>query len=146
MLFRSVNSLAAGTYGINITGSAPYGSLTGKPAAAMREVFNGVKTYATFGSKTFGFTINYDHGGTAREMPSPDSFYVVTSLNDFYTTNSSGYVAYTLDKRVNVYASSSSSFLDVIINWVPSPGTILYPNQINMIIYVLDTTAVTSLT
>jgi hypothetical protein len=83
-LSGTVNSLAAGTYGINITGSAPYGSLTGKPAAAMREVFNGVKTYATSGSKTFGFTINYGGGGTAREMPSPDSFYVVTSLNDFY--------------------------------------------------------------
>ena len=148
-LSGTVNSLAAGTYGINVTGSAgsvAYTNVTGRPPAAMREVFNGVKTYATSGSKTFGFTINYGGGGTAREMPSPDSFYVVTSLNDYYTTNSSGYVAYTLDKRVNVYGSSSSSFLDVIINWVPSPGAILYPNQINMIIYVLDTTAVTSLT
>lgn len=145
---------ASGTWAINISGNAAtatvgsvaYTNVTGRPPAAMREVFNGVKTYATSGSKTFGFTINYGGGGTAREMVSPDSFYVVTSVNDYYTTNSSGYVAYTLDKRVNIHGATAASYLDVIITWVPSPGAILYPNQINMIIYVLDTTAVTSLT
>jgi hypothetical protein len=145
---------ASGTWAINISGNAAtatvgsvaYTNVTGRPPAAMREIYNAVLSYATSGSKTYSFTINYGGGGSAREMPSPDSFYVVTSLNDYYTTNSAGYAAYTLDKRVNILAGGSPvSTLDIIMNW-SLVGGFIYPNQINMIVYVLDTTAVTSLT
>jgi hypothetical protein len=147
-LSGTVNSLAAGTYGISVTGSAgsvAYTNVTGRPASALRQVFNGVLTFASAGNKLYRFEILYS-GSTAREMPSPDSFVVVTSLNDFYTTNATGFISYTTTKLVEVVASSLNSRLAVTLGWSASLGCVLYPNQINMTIFVQDTTAVTSLT
>ncbi len=150
-LSGTVNSLAAGTYGISISGNAAtassvaYTNVTGRPASALRQVFNGVLTFASAGNKLYRFEILYS-GSTAREMPSPDSFVVVTSLNDFYTSNSTGFISYTTTKLVEVVASSLNSRLAVTLGWSANLGCVLYPNQINMTIFVQDTTAVTSLT
>jgi hypothetical protein len=107
-LSGTVNSLAAGTYGINITGSAGSVAYTnvGRPASALREVFNGVVTYTGVSSKTYTFTILYS-GGEAREMPSPDSFVVVTTLNDFYYSGANS--DYTLTKAVKLIGAVAQS-------------------------------------
>ena len=142
-LSGTVNSLAAGTYGINITGSAPYGSLTGKPASALREIFNGVVSQGASVSKAYTFTILYS-GSEAREMPSPDSFVVVTALNDFYYTGSNS--DYTVQKVVRILNSTVQSKFIVTLTFTGSPFTGIIPSQINMRIFIQDVTAVTSLT
>jgi hypothetical protein len=143
----TTGSGASGTWGINVTGSAgsvAYTSVTGRPAAGMRQIYSNDLFFGITTSKLYTFDIKYGGGADAREMPCPDSFFVVTSLNNFYTTNNTAYVRYTMTKTVEVYASSLLSRLLINLIWSPQ-GAILYPDRINLTIYVLDTTAVTSL-
>lgn len=144
----TVNSLAAGTYGISITGSAPYGSLTGKPASALRQVFSGVVSYGANTSRTYTFTILYSGVGQAREMPSTDSFVVVTALNDFYTQSLGvgGNANTSVTKNVQVYIGSEQSKLQVTLSGWRTSSPIIYPNQVNLTIFVQDVTGVASLT
>ena len=147
-LSGTVNSLAAGTYGINISGSAgsvAYTSVTGRPPTALKQVYSGVLNYGIIASKTYTFTIKYGGGADAREIVCPDSFVVVTSLNDYYWALSSGDATYTISKAVNVINSSAISYLKVTLAFTQNTSYI-YPNNINMTIYVQDVTAVTSLT
>jgi hypothetical protein len=142
-LSGTVNSLAAGTYGINITGSAgsvAYTNVSGRPPSALREIFNGVVNQNTT-SKTFTFTMLFS-GNNAREMVSPDSFVVVTALNDFYTTSGSGFNSYTVTKAVQLSANQTISRFAVTLSFSNFP----YPNNVNMRIFVQDVTALTSLT
>jgi hypothetical protein len=162
-LSGTVNSLAAGTYGISISGNAAtatsattattattassvaYTNVTGRPASALREVFNGVVSFGAVSTKTYTFTILYS-GVEAREMPSPDSFVVVTAVNDFYTVGGSTNANYTVSKNVQVFSATFRSKIRVTLaGWQPGSPTI-YPNQINMRIFVQDVTSVTSLT
>jgi hypothetical protein len=150
-LSGTVNSLAAGTYGISISGNAAtassvaYTNVTGRPASALREVFNGVVSFGAVSTKTYTFTILYS-GVEAREMPSPDSFVVVTAVNDFYTVGGSTNANYTVSKNVQVFSATFRSKIQVTLaGWQPGSPTI-YPNQINMRIFVQDVTSVTSLT
>jgi hypothetical protein len=148
-LSGTVNSLAAGTYGINISGNAAtassvaYTNVTGRPASALREVFNGVVTQGGVVSRSYTFTILYG-GGEAREMPSPDSFVVVTALNDFYFSGSN--CDYTLQKTVRLLGSTFQSKFITTLTFTGSPFTGIIPNKINMKIFIQDVTAVTSLT
>jgi hypothetical protein len=145
-LSGTVNSLAAGTYGINITGSAPYGSLTGKPASALRQVFNSALSFGAVTSRTYTFSIIYSSGATAREMPSPDSFVVVTAVNDFYSTGGITNSNNTTTKIVQVFSDTNTSRLTVTVGGFVTGFPAIYPNAISMKIFVQDTTDVFSLT
>jgi hypothetical protein len=147
-LSGTVNSLAAGTYGINITGSAgsvAYTNVTGRPASALRQVFSGVVSFDANTSRTYTFTILYG-GIEAREMPSTDSFVVVTSVNDFYTVSGSGAANTSVTKNVQVFTGTFQSKLQVTLSGWRTTSPVIYPNQVNLTIFVQDVTAVTSLT
>jgi hypothetical protein len=146
----TTGSGASGTWPINITGNAAtassassvaYTNVTGRPAAAFRLIFNNTLSYATAGARTYTFQLLYS-GSPAREMVSPDSFMIVTSVADFYTIGSTT-INYTVSKAVQLLTSAAESRLLVTMSGFNSQ---LYPNNINMQIYVLDATAVTSVT
>ena len=145
-LSGTVNSLAAGTYGINITGSAPYGSLSGKPASALRQVYNNALSFGALTSRTYTFRIIYSSGATAREMPSPDSFVVVTAVNDYYSTGGITNSNNTTTKIVQVFSDTNESRLTVTVGGFVTGFPAIYPNAISMKIFVQDTTDVFSLT
>jgi hypothetical protein len=145
----TTGSGASGTWGISITGNAAtassvaYTNVTGRPASALRQIFDSTLSYATAGSKTFTFRLLYG-GSPAREMVSPDSFVVETRLQDSYTTTNNGTVInYTVSKAVALPNNVTESRLVVTISGFNSN---LFPNNIIMRIFVQDVTAVTSCT
>jgi hypothetical protein len=145
----TTGSGASGTWGISITGNAAtassvaYTNVTGRPASALRQIFNSTLSYATAGSKTFTFRLLYN-GSPAREMVSPDSFVIETRLSDFYTSTNNGTVInYTVSKAVALPNNVLESRLVVTISGFNSN---LYPNNIIMRIFVQDVTSVTSCT
>lgn len=163
-LSGTVNSLAGGTYGISISGNAAtatsattattattansvaYTNVTGRPASALRQVFNGVVSFGSLTSRTYTFSIIYSSGATAREMPSPDSFVVVTALNDFYTTGGITNSNNTTTKIVQVFSDTNTSRLTVTVGGFVTGFPAIFPNAISMRIFVQDTTDVFSLT
>lgn len=144
---------ASGTWAINISGNAAtatvgsvdYANVTNKPPTALKQVYSGVLNYGITASKTFTFTVKFAGGANAREIVSPDSFVIVTSLNDYYWTITGGDASYTISKAINVINSSAITYLKVTVNFNQTTNYV-YPNNINMTIYVQDVTAVTSLT
>jgi hypothetical protein len=140
-LTGTASSLTAGA-----ANSVAYSNVSGKPDTGLYLVWSGVVSGGGGNGGTYNhyWTILYS-GSPAREMPSPDSFMVVTALNDYYTTNyAGGYATYTISKAVYVAnpTLSGNSQFGVTINFSGYPT----PNQINMSIYVQSATAVTSLT
>lgn len=123
--------------------SVAYTNVTGRPPAGYRQVYSGILAYGITASRTYTFDILFEGGITAREFLSPESFVVVTSVNDFYTiTTSPTYNSVTTSKQI---AMSQTAFNTRFLYTV-GVSTYPYPNQINVIIYVLDSTAVSSLT
>ena len=140
-LTGTASSLTAGA-----ANSVAYANVTGKPATGLYQVYSGTVSGGSGngGTYTHVWQILYSGGSTAREMVSPDSFMVVTAVNDYYTSNNAGnYNSYTITKAVNLLnttGSGDSRFtVDFIFSGYPTP------NQINVTIYVQSATAVTSL-
>jgi hypothetical protein len=140
-LTGTASSLTAGA-----ANSVAYANVTGKPATGLYQVYSGTVSGGSGngGTYTHVWQILYGGGSTAREMVSPDSFMVVTAVNDYYTSNNAGnYNSYTITKAVNLLnttGSGDSRFtVDFIFSGYPTP------NQINVTIYVQSATAVTSL-
>ena len=124
--------------------SVAYTNVTGRPPVGWKQVFSGVVVGATTAPTQFFRTwrILFNSGVNAREMVSPDSFMVTTSLNDLYTTSGTSESIYSLRKEVGiVYPTVETKFY---LTWIF--GSYPVPNNINVVIYVADTTAVHSLT
>lgn len=122
------------------TGSVAYSNVSGRPSVGYRQVYSGTLTYGVVSSKNFQFTIYYS-GSPGREAVSPESFVITTALNDYYTTSGSGYNTITTTKQVYLSQNTINSRFGFTIAMNSYP----YPNQINVVIYVLDSTAVTEL-
>jgi hypothetical protein len=123
-----------------------YSNVSGKPDTGLYQVYSGVVSGGggNGGTYTHVWQILYS-GAPAKEMVSPDSFTVVTSLNDYYTSDNSGnYNSYTVTKAVNLINTIAAPFesrftVNFIFSGYPTP------NQLNVKIYVQSATAVTSL-
>jgi len=123
-----------------------YANVSGKPDTGLYLVYSGTVSGGSGNGGTYNhyWTILYG-GSTAREMPSPDSFTVITRLNDYYTTNfAGGYATYTISKAVYVANPTvpGNSQFGVTMNFSGYPT----PNQINIEIYVQSVTGISSLT
>jgi hypothetical protein len=134
------------TGSLTLSGTVTYGSLSGKPASALRQVFNSALSFGAVTSRTYTFSIIYSSGATAREMPSPDSFVVVTAVNDFYSTGGITNSNNTTTKIVQVFSDTNTSRLTVTVGGFVTGFPAIYPNAISMKIFVQDTTDVFSLT
>jgi hypothetical protein len=140
-LTGTASSLTAGA-----ANSVAYANVSGKPATGLYLVYSGVVSGGGGNGGTYNhyWDIIYTGSVTAREMVSPDSFMVVTSLNDYYTSdNAGGYTTYTISKAVYVANPpvTGNSQLGVTVTFSGYPT----PNQINMSIYVQSATAVIGL-
>jgi hypothetical protein len=82
-------------------------------------------------------------GSQSREIVSPDSFVIVTALNDYYTISYSGqYSSYTVTKTVNLLNSATfNTRLTVTFGFSGYPT----PHNINVNIYVQSGTSVSQL-
>ena len=79
-------------------------------------------------------------------MPSPDSFVVVTAVNDYYSTGGITNSNNTTTKIVQVFSDTNESRLTVTVGGFVTGFPAIYPNSIIMKIFVQDTTDVFSLT
>jgi hypothetical protein len=125
--------------------SVAYTNVTGRPPVGWKQVFSGVVVGATTAPIQFFRTWRILYGATgtpAREMVSPDSFMVTTSLNDLYITSGTSESIYNLTKSVGIVYPALESKFYITWNFANYP----VPNNINVVIYVADTTGVHSLT
>jgi hypothetical protein len=122
--------------------------LPATPDSYLKLVYSGVVNGGNLtpygsGGYTHVWDILFASGAQAREMVSPDSFTVVTSVNDYYyNTSTATYNNYTITKTVNLSDNSFDTRLTLFFSFSGYPN----PNQINVKIYVQSATAVTSLT
>ena len=146
--FPTLNQNTTGNAATATTANAvAYANVSGKPETGLYQVYSGTVSGGggNGGTYTHIWQILYGGGSPAREMVSPDSFMVVTSLNDYFTSNNAAnYNSYTVTKAVNIVNTTGAPYdsrltIEFIFSGYPTP------NQINVTIYAQSATAVTSL-